>query len=197
MKKWIYTGNPLSISSTCLNNNGYSAFSISTHAQMKTRNSAFSWKLHGTKGIRSVTCRHPTGNYNIPAVSWPIPWVYRPRSPLFHLIVWDVPRIILWTRREENAFDHCGPLQSKTNLPFLKKAHKISNKFTLQHFSKTFVWLQSTIPCHQRKSLSFFHELIKANAWLDAGKVTCKSHPTVLGVLSLLLFRLQAHVSTN
>lgn len=143
MKKWIYTGNPLSISSTCLNNNGYSAFSISTHAQMKTRNSAFSWKLHGTKGIRSVTCRHPTGNYNIPAVSWPIPWVYRPRSPLFHLIVWDVPRIIPWTRREENAFDHCGPLQSKTNLPFLRKAHKISNKFTLQHFSKTFVWLQS------------------------------------------------------
>lgn len=47
----------------------YSAFSISTHAQMKTRNSAFSQKLHGTKSIRSVTCRHPTGNYNIPAVS--------------------------------------------------------------------------------------------------------------------------------
>lgn len=142
-EKWIHKCNPLSISSTCLNNSGFSAFLISIHAQMKRRNNAFSWKLHGIKGIRSVTCRHPTGNYNIPAASWPIPSMYRPPSPLFHLIVWDVPRIILWTRREENAFDHCGPLQSKTNLPFLKKPHKISNKFTLQHFPKTFVWLQS------------------------------------------------------
>lgn len=124
-----------------------------------------------------------------------IPLMYLPQTPELHLIVWVDPHIILWIHREGSAYDHYELLQSKKNLPYLWTAQIISKKFTLQHYPETFVAvIICQFRCQQRKSLSFLLERIKANAWLGMRKVTCKSHPTVCVVLSLLLFGLQAHV---